>query len=202
MTRYLLLISILACLKLTGYSQSDKEVNSDKYIVITPDPGFAKYFKSKNSTYLDYYLSDTVVFDDNEYIPRVRRYSWGKNDTAYFREGEDYFYHYDPKTGKESIDLPKNPTLHQTWMEPDGSWSYTVIGLNEKLKTPVKKYTGLLVVECKQLTGRDVNKHKVYHLYYAKGIGYVANKVNGQLNSYLAEQVKEAKEGTIIDGKK
>ncbi len=169
--------------------------NADNYLTFYEESNTAKYFKMGNSTYLDYFLKVKVKFGDNEYYARIRKYSWGKTDTSYFREGEKNYFHFDPKTNSESVVLPKQIKLGQKWFEADSSWSYEIIGIDEKLETPLKKYKGLIVIECIQLTSRDKLKSKVYHLYYAEGLGMIGSVNNGQLTSYLAELKVNAKGG-------
>lgn len=169
--------------------------SADNYLTFYEKPNTAKYFKTGNSAFLDYYLAGKVKFGDNEYYARIRNYSWGKTDTAYFRADNQSYYHFDPKVNSESVVLPKEIKMGQKWFEADGSWSYEVIGIREKLETPAKKYKGLIVVECIQLTDRDKQKDNVYHIYYAKGLGMIGSVNNGQLSSYLAEVKKNAREG-------
>lgn len=190
-----LTLSFLLLLTNICFGQSK---NTEGYMPLNEGPNTAKYFKSSNSAYLDYYLDKMVKLGDHEYYAKVRTYSWGKTDTTYFREDNQNYYHFDPKTNSESVVLPKQIELGQKWFEADSSWSYEVIGINEKLKTPYKKHKGLIVIECVQLTDRDKQKRKNYHLYFAKGLGLVGSLNDGKLTSYLAEVKRDAKEGDKI----
>ena len=172
--------------------------NTEKYLVFYEQVNTAKLYKSVNSTYLDYYLEDKVKFGENDYYAKIRKYSWGKTDTSYYREDDMNYYHFDPKVNSESVVLPKEIVMGQKWFEADGSLSYQVIGIDEELETPTKKYNRLIVLECKQLKDRDKQKSKVYHLYYSKGLGLVGSMNNMQLTSYLADVKKKAKEGEKI----
>ena len=172
--------------------------NADNYFFMYEGPNTAKFFKMGENVYLDTYLSDKARFGDREYFTSVRMYSWGDTDTAYYREDEHNYIHFDPASGSESIVLPKACEVGKKWLEADKSWSYEVIGINEKLKTPAKTYKGLIVIECVQLKNRDKNKDKIYHMFYAEGIGLVGSKNNGKLTSYLAEYKRGAKEGEAI----
>ncbi len=150
------------------------------------------------NAYLDYYVKEKVRIEDNDYYLRIRRYSWGTIDTAYFRQDSSNYYHYGQRTKNESVVLPKNIVMGQKWFEADSSWSYQVIGIDEKLSTPAKKYKGLIVIECLQLTDMDKHKQKAYHIYYAKDIGMVASVNDGKVSSYLAEIKINAKDGATI----
>lgn len=189
------IFSLLLLLTSISFAQTK---NADNYLPFYDKPNTAKYFKTGNNYYLDYFLSDKYKFGEYEYYAKIRMYSWGDTDTTYYREDDQNYYHFDPKVDRESIVLPKTITMGQKWLEADSSWSYEIIGIEEKLQTPVKKYKGLIVIECIQLTGRDKNKSKVYHLYYAKGLGFIGSVNNGDLRSYLAEVKKNAKDGEII----
>ena len=81
----------------------------------------------------------------------------------------------------------------------DGSWSYRILKINQTFVTPEKEYPECILVECKQLTGKDKDKSNVYHLYYSKGYGYVGNiDKKGNVLSYLSKVVTDAKVGTVI----
>jgi len=172
--------------------------NVKGFVVLSEESNTAKYFKMGKLAYLDYYSLDKVKFGQYDYHQRLRVYSWGKIDTSYFREDDTHYLHFDHKNQSESVVLPKRIELGQKWYESDRSWSYEVIGLDEKLKTPFNKYKGLIVVECVQLTGRDKEKSKVYHMYYGEGIGLIASVNNKQLTSYLAEIKTKPQDGDKI----
>ncbi len=188
---------LLFLILLTGYCLGQTK-KVDDYFPLYEVSNTAKYFKMSNGSYLDYFPGNKVNYENNEYYAKVRIYSWGKSDTTYYREDEKGYYHFNPKTNNESVVLPKEVKIGLKWLEADSSWSYEIIGVNEKLETPLKKYKGLIVIECTQLTGRDKEKSKVYHMYYAHGIGMVGSMNNGILTSYLAEVRKNAKEGDRI----
>lgn len=188
---------LILFLLMTGFGFSQTK-DANNYIVFFENSNSANYYRMEDGAYLDYYLPNKVKFGDHEYYVRVRKYSWGSVDTAYFRENDHYYLHYDPKTQKESVVLPKQVELGQKWLEADSSWSYEIIGFDKKLKTPAKTYKGLIVVECIQLTNRDKLKDKVYHLYFAKGLGLVASARYEELTSYLSIVKIGAKEGETI----
>lgn len=194
----IIVIIFFNLLAIMGVSQT---IDSDKYLNFYNDMSTASYYKMGSSAYLDYYLSDKIIKGDHEYYTRIRKYSWGDSDTAYFRQDSNNFYHYDAKIDRESIVLPKKIEMGQKWFEADSSWSYEVIGIHESLVTPDKKYKDLIVVECKQLTDRDEQKSKAYHMYYAKGLGMVGSMNDGKLTSYLAEVKKNAKDGDKVGTK-
>lgn len=191
----ILVTNILLSLALFVFGQTK---NGEGYIPLHNDPKTASYYQAGNNTYLDYFDKTMASFEGNDYYVRIRTYSWGKRDTSYYREDNEYYYHFDPDNGTESIVLPKQITVNQMWYEADSSWSYKVIGIDETIKTPAKKYKELIIIECEQLTRRDKNKDKVYHLYYAKDVGLVASVNFGKISSYLSEIKAAKKDGDKI----
>lgn len=195
--RTILILSFITLLKSLTFGQTK---SAENYIIFYEEPNTAKYFKMGKSAYLDYYLLNKVKFGDNEYYANVTNYSWGQTDTAYYREDTENYYHFNPKVNSESIVLPKKIIMGQKWLESDSSWSYKIIGIDNELQTPVEFYKELIVIQCTQLTGRDKNKSKTYHIYYKKGIGMVGSVIDGKLISYLAEIKKNVKKGEKIGG--
>ena len=179
------LISLIIVL-ITNYSYGQSKDVSN-YFPITETSDTAKLFKMKNASYLDYFRNEKSDLNKEIYSERIRIYSWGKQDTSYFREDSDNFYHYNPKTGNENIVLPKKIFIDQTWTEKDGSWAYKVISLDKTFKTPEKTFQKTIVIECRQLTNRDSKKSEVYHMYYAENIGLVGSDSNGELSSFFSQ---------------
>ena len=180
-------------------SGKPKPNQSNEFVMIYEDSKTAKYFKYGSGSYLDYFLDETVTFDDNTYRPRVRMYSNGSSDTAYFRKGEKYYYHYDKEVSTENIELPIDPKEKDYWIEADSSWDYTVLKMGVNFKTPIKNYKDCVLLQCRQLKGRDKNKSQIYFLYYCRGFGYVGNSSKeGRVYSYLKELKYNAKSGHVI----
>ena len=177
-------LSLFVCihLVLTIFGQT-KDANN--YLIIKGN--VSKHFKTSTNEYWDYFSNNVKTLDEKLYYPRVRKYSWGKIDSAFYREDSIGYYHFDPKVKKESLVFPKIVTLGQKWLEADSSWSYEIISVNKELTTPTNKYKDLVVIECVQLTNRDKQKSKIYHIYYAKNLGMVASGNYVGLKSYLAD---------------
>jgi hypothetical protein len=179
------LVIVLLCFNLIDcFAQT---INTDKYYSIYSPESKDKHFVMANHSYIDSFKPDAKIFDGKKFYPRIRKYSWGSIDTAYYREDSENYYHFDTKINKESIVLPKKLTLNQIWYESDSSWSYQLIKIKDVLKTPAKKYKDLIVVECKQLKNRDTNKSSVYHIFYAKNYGMVASVSSNKIISYLID---------------
>lgn len=200
---FLKTVLLLGCCCLT-YPQlaTTQTINNEHYFQITPDPAYARLFQLYGSNYLTYFVSDSLQIGEHWYFPKITRYASGKIDTTYYREDAQHFYHFQAVSKHESVEMPKMPAVGQQWFEADSSWSYTILSMNEKLKTPAAKYTELLLLECEQLTGRDKAKAKRYHLYYARGKGHVATKINGELISYCYKEVSGAKDGDVVGPQK
>lgn len=170
-----------------------------EYFIINQNPNFARYFHYGKKSYVEYFLDKKQKMGPHEYSVRIRKYSWGDIDTAYYRMDEEKFYHYNKLIRAESIVIPRSPVINQQWFESDSSWVYTIIKTGQTLQTPLKKYKNCVIVECRQLTGRDPEKSQGYYLYYSKGNGYVGNiNDKGVVLSYLKEIVKNASEGAKI----
>ena len=183
---------------LVSFSSKDLE----GYITLFENSNSAKYYKYGKTHYFEYFANEKENINGNEYYVEFRKYGWGDIDTTYYRKGTEYYYHINKKTLEESIVLPINPKVGDSWMENDKSWSYKVIGNEQKFKTPAKKYKNCIKVHCKQLTNRDKNKNKEYFLFYSPEFGYVGNvDSKGKILSYLSEVKLNAKEGGKIGGK-
>ncbi|AHM63203.1 hypothetical protein D770_24790 [Flammeovirgaceae bacterium 311] len=150
-------------------------------------PGTYFEYKLGNGGFTDKIVSSDHNKSGRNYNMRVRYYSWGATDTAYFRLAEAGLMAYDQETGGETIDIPANPTTGFTWMESDNSWKYVIKATDAELTTPQGMYKNLLIIQATQLTGRDKEKMSQYHNYYAPGIGFVASMIEGQLVCYLTE---------------
>ena len=173
----------------------------DGYITLFENSNSGKYFKYGKSHYFEFFAKQKEDINNQEYYVRYRRYSWGDVDTTYYRKGNTYYYHIDKKSLKESIVLPVKPVLGDNWLENDKSWSYEVIAVDQKFKTPKKKYKDCIKVNCKQLTDRDSSKSKEFYLYYSATFGFVGNvDSQGNILSYLSEVKLNAKEGESIGG--
>lgn len=176
-----------------------------KFVTLYESTNNAKYYKytgKGKAYYFEYFDNAKKKIGNQNYYIRYRTYSSGRIDTTYFRKGEKNYYHLNLKTNKESIVLPVEPKLNDTWFESDKSWSYKVIAVNEKFKTPYRKFKGCVKVNCKQILDRDKHKAKEYFLYYDPQFGYVGNvNSRGKILSYLSEQKLNAKEGEVIGNK-
>lgn len=168
------------------------------YLMFYSNHKTTSYYKYGRDSYLEFFLDNKVKFSDHEYYARVRSYSWGSQDTAYFRKDEINFYHYDKVTMSESLQLPRTPVPGQEWQDTDGSWAYRILKIDQTFVTPGKEYPECILVECRQLTGKDKNKLSLYHLYYSKGYGYVGNvDSKGKVLSYLEKVVTDVEDATV-----
>ncbi len=172
------------------------------YITLFEDSSSAKYFKYGKSHYFEYFDNEKETLNSKQYYVCYRTYGWGDVDTTYYRKDDVNYYHFDKKTMSESVSLPISPKLGDKWFESDKSWSYEVISVDEKFKTPAKKYKNCVKVHCLQLTNKNKEKSKEYFLFYSPEFGYVGNvNSQGKVLSYLSQVKLNAKEGEII-GKK
>lgn len=186
----LLIVSSFAQQKMNGF------------ITLFENPSSAKYYRYGKTNYFEYFDKQKKNFNGNEYYVRYRKYGWGDVDTTYYRKGSDFYFHFDKETNLESKLLPINPKLGDKWSESDGSWSYEVILVGQRFKTPKKKYQNCIKVHCRQITNRNKEKSKEYFLFYSPKYGYVGNtNQNGKVLSYLSQVKLDAKTGEKMSGK-
>ena len=199
--RSILAISTILAVLFINETSAQQVDNSNEYMITSGNQQSASYFDYGKHSYVEYFQNNKKEIKGHEYSVLIRRYSWGKNDTTYYRVDEHNYLHFNQKTQSESIVLPRVPKKNYTWYENDSSWVYKILETDQKFKTPAKKYRNCVLVKANQLTNRDPEKFSEYYLYYSKGIGYVGNSDNkGNILSYLKEIVVDAKEGTKIGG--
>jgi hypothetical protein len=159
---------------------------TDDYFILDNNPSKKRIYSYMNGqTFTDYFLDEMKTINGNQYFTSIRVYSRDNIDTTYYRQTSDNFVFVNTDNFIESIDIPKKPFMGQKWEEPDGNWIYEIKSIDGKLTTPTKTYENLVEIEAKQRTGETKHKLTQYNNFYAKGIGYVASKVDGQLFSYL-----------------
>ena len=133
-------------------------------------------------------LKEKKLLGGKEYSVRLIQYSWGKNDTTYFRTENQIVYYYDEKSNTESVEIPNDIKVGMTWTSTDNAWKYEIMSTNAKLKTPQKKYRNLLEIKATQLQNRDKTKLREYLNYYKKNVGNIASVTNGKLMTYKLEK--------------
>ena len=154
------------------------ELNKDVVFKYTDSENFVKHID----------LKEKRLLGEKEYNARLMKYSWGKNDTTYFRTENQTVYYYDKKSNTESINIPKDITLGSTWTSSDNAWKYEITSISAKLTTPKKKYKNLLEIKATQLQNRDKTKLTEYLNYYEKNVGNIASVTNGKLMTYKLEK--------------
>ncbi|MEP2278833.1 hypothetical protein [Maribacter sp.] len=193
---------IIGILILAATLYSFTQMKMSDYITLFDDSSSGKYYKYGESFYFESFDNNKEVINEHEYFIKYRKYGWGDIDTTYYRKGTDYYYHINRYTFEESIVLPTNPKVGDSWMENDQSWSYEIISDRQKFKTPAKKYINCIKVHCKQLTNRDKKKNQEYFLFYSPEFGFVGNvDSKGKTLSYLSEIKLNAREGEKIGGR-
>ncbi|KPQ17068.1 MAG: hypothetical protein HLUCCX10_07190 [Algoriphagus marincola HL-49] len=133
-------------------------------------------------------LKEKKLLGGKEYSVRLIQYSWGKNDTTYFRTENEIVYYYDEKSNTESVEIPNDFKVGMTWTSTDNAWKYEITSIKAKLKTPEKKYRNLLEIKATQLQNRDKTKLTEYLNYYKKNVGNIASVTNGKLMTYKLEK--------------
>jgi len=146
-----------------------------------------KYTDSENSLKI-VDLKEKKLLGNKTYNARLMQYSWGKNDTTYFRTENKVVYYYDPKSNTESIHIPQDMKVGSSWISADNAWRYEIVSVDAKLTTPEQKYKDLLVIKATQLQNRDKTKLTEYFNYYQKNVGKIAGVTNGKLMTYKLER--------------
>jgi len=147
----------------------------------------------------EFFMDEKKEINGKLYYVEIRKYSFGGADTTYIRKSDVNYLQFNRITNSESILLPLSPKIGDNWLENDGSWKYEVIEVDKTFKTPIKSYEDCILVSCKQLTNRDLNKNEEYLIYYSKDFGFVGNvdKENNIL-SYLKEIKLNKKNGDKV----
>jgi hypothetical protein len=186
MKKIKLSILVLVLGFLTSMTQVDLK-NNDYFPMELSREVVFKYTDSENFVkHID--LKEKKLFDDKEYSARLMQYSWGKNDTTYFRTENQIVYYYDKKSNTESINIPNDIKVGTTWESTDNAWGYEIMSISAELKTPEKKYKNLLEIKATQLQNRDKTKLTEYLNYYEKNVGKIASVTNGKLMTYKLEK--------------
>jgi len=79
----------------------------------------------------------------------------------------------------ESLFLPLNPKIGQTWFSNDNGWRNTVVDLNASLTIPMGKFRSLLKIQEFDLELPEDTA--TYFSYYKNGLGLVARTRNGKI---------------------
>lgn len=67
---------------------------------------------------------------------------------------------------------------------------YTILKTGQSFTSGDTTFADCLLVECRQLTGRDKEKDDIYYLYYAKGFGYAGSTDNkGKVKSFFKKRM-------------
>ncbi|MCR9080956.1 MAG: hypothetical protein NXH89_00930 [Cyclobacteriaceae bacterium] len=186
MKKVKLSILVLVLGVLTSMIQVDIEENDYFPMELSEDVVF-KYTDTE-SFVKNIDLKEKKLLGGKEYSVRLIQYSWGKNDTVYFRTENQIVYYYDNKSHTESVEIPKEIKVGMTWISTDKAWKYEITSTKAKLETPVKKYKKLLEIKATQLQNRDKTKLAEYLNYYKKNVGNVASVTNGKLMTYKLEK--------------
>jgi hypothetical protein len=110
--------------------------------------------------------------------------TWESGDIAYLylRKENGIIYQYEENTEDETIRLPHNFGVGDSWKTASNEASYEVISKEGKLKTPICNYSNLLVL-------KSTFKNGSFTFYYLKGHGYVAATVNNKLISFVTPKL-------------
>jgi hypothetical protein len=144
------------------------------------------YYKMGEHSFTDELTDNSYKFKGKTYFTNLRTYSWNATETSYFRVDENgTSYYLDIKSKQESIDLPGQPKVGDSWISTDKAWKYSVTDRAAILKTPKQTFKDCLVIKAEQLTNRDQEKLQTYFNYYAKDIGFLGSTIDGELMAYI-----------------
>ncbi|MEO7990261.1 MAG: hypothetical protein ABI663_12020 [Chryseolinea sp.] len=143
-------------------------------------------FKMGDNSFTDKIIEGTFSFSGKDYFKSLRKYSWGDEDVTYFRvDSTGTVVYLDPKSKLESVDVPGQPKIGDSWVSSDKAWKYEIIDTSATFKTPKQTFKDCLIIKAEQTTNRDKEKLQTYFNYYVKGIGYVGSKVDDGLMAYI-----------------
>lgn len=186
MKKVKLLILVLVLVLLTSMTSVELKDNDYFPMEIVGEVVF-KYTGSENFVkHID--LKEKRRLGDKDYKVILIQYSWGKNDTTYFRTDNQTVYYYDKKSNTESINIPKDIKVGVSWTSTDNAWKYEITNIDAKLTTPEKQYENLLEIKATQIQNRDKTKLTEYLNYYEKNVGNIASLANGKLMTYKLEK--------------
>lgn len=135
-------------------------------------------------------LNETFSYEGKEYKKKVHRYESGQIDTTYHRKENGTVYSLDNKTFVESVQIPAKLKEGFAWVSNDEDWKYEIITTDTVFSSPEKEWQDAIMIQARQLTGRDDNKSEKYNLYYAKDIGHVGSTTSTGFSSFLMEWEK------------
>ena len=182
MSKYILFISILFCLK--GFAQKEGQIFCEG----DEDEPFFMLWQGKkvilwqNTHYVENFKGFKKI-KDKTCLEYEQVWENGSTNTLLLRESKGIVYQYETCCEEETIRMPKNPKPGMTWKTADGLASYEIVSVDKELKTNVCNYKGLLELK---LILPDVT----FHFYYLKGYGYVGATVFNELISEVVPRLK------------
>lgn len=189
------IVLLLCCAGQNLWAQQGtaKTVDASRYYVSDPDPTTIWIYRLGELAFLDVYAAKLQRINGVDYLVRIRKYSTGTYDTAYYRAGMDGFYRGIPLANgrgvRESLVLPRHVYVGMQWLEADSSWSYQVTAVGDSLTTPAATYGNLIEVTATPVGAAAANA-KVNRMYFAQDIGLVAYTVEGKIAAYLRSMRK------------
>lgn len=188
------ILVLLLCAAQGAHAQKQNvdTVDASQYFVVHNDPKVIWVYRLGELAFLDVFSQAMQPINGADYFVRIRKYSTGAYDTAYYRAKADGFYRGIPLPNgglRESLVLPRRVFTGQRWLEGDSSWSYQITSTNSSLTTPVARYKGLIEITTTPVNAADKNA-KANRMYFAQGIGLVAYTVEGKIAAYLRTMQK------------
>lgn len=105
---------------------------------------------------------------------------------SYYRENMGSIVYFTTDVKKETVEIPKMQFVGMTWYQSDSTWKYTIISVNDTLKTPKYSFLKCLVIESEDLKCKNSNNcYKKYLQFYQRGRGYVGTEISGLLYTYM-----------------
>jgi hypothetical protein len=144
------------------------------------------FYKMGDQSFTDEITNNNYEFNGKKYFKNLRTYSWGDTDVSYFRvDNTGTTYYLDTKSKLESIDIPGQPKVGDSWISTDKAWKYSIADIPATLQTPKQTFKDCLIIKAEQTTNRDKEKLQTYFNYYAKDIGFLGSKIDGGLMAFI-----------------
>lgn len=174
----MLLFTLTSLAQKEGQSFCDGELDGSYFPLLE-----SKKIIVWGNTYYTEEKIGTKELNNKTYITYKQVWESGDIDYLYLRNENGVIYQFEEDTEDETIRLPNQFKIGDTWKTASKQASYEVISTDGNLKTPICNYSNLLVL-------KSIFKNGSFTFYYLKGYGYVGATVNGNLISFVTPKLR------------
>lgn len=182
------LLALFILINLNFYCQEKTKIILDEI----PNQSYHPLLKSKINKYKRDFSTYKISFDSKKVKVNKKKYytqiaDYGETKLySYYRENMGSIVYFTTDVKKETVEIPKMQFVGMTWYQSDSTWKYTIISVNDTLKTPKYSFLKCLVIESEDLKCKNSNNcYKKYLQFYQRGRGYVGTEISGLLYTYM-----------------